>query len=76
MAISATKLRANIYKVLDEALETGEPIEVERNGKVLQIVPPRKRLDLSKLPPPRQIIVGDPEEIVHMDWSEYWKPGA
>ena len=74
MAISATKLRANIYKVLDEAIETGEPVEVERKGVVLQIVPPRKKRDLSKLPKPRKIIVGDPEDIVHMDWSEYWKP--
>lgn len=74
MAISATKLRANIYKVLDEAIASGEPVEVERKGVVLRIVPPRKKRDLSKLPPRRDIIVGDPEDLVHMDWSEYWKP--
>lgn len=73
MKISATKLRANIYKVLDAAIETGEPVEVERKGVVLRIVPPRRKRDLSKVPK-RQCIVGDPEELVHMDWSEHWKP--
>ncbi len=39
MAVSASRLRANVYKLLDQALETGLPIEVERNGKILRITP-------------------------------------
>jgi hypothetical protein len=39
MAVSATQLRQNIYAILDEALATGKPIEIERKGKVLRIVP-------------------------------------
>ncbi len=29
MAMTASKLRENLYKILDEVLATGQPIEVE-----------------------------------------------
>jgi hypothetical protein len=78
MAISATTLRANVYKVLDEVLETGVPVEIERNGQRLRIVPmdgpraPRRRLD--NLTPHPGAIVGDPQDLVEIDWSVYWNP--
>lgn len=36
---NVSALRADIYRVFDRALETGVAIEVERNGRVLRIVP-------------------------------------
>jgi prevent-host-death family protein len=72
LAITATKLRENIYQILDEAIKTGKPVEVVRKGKLLRIVP-EKRLDLSRLKK-RKVYNGDPEEIIGMDWSKYWKP--
>jgi len=39
MAMSASELRQNIYNLLDEVLETGIPLEIERKGKKLRIVP-------------------------------------
>jgi len=71
MKITASKLRENIYNILDEALETGVPVEVERKGRVLKIVPPPRLSKLSKLKK-RNALVGDPESIVHMDWLRYW----
>lgn len=38
MPLTASKLRENIYRVLDQVLETGEPVEIERNGRRLRIV--------------------------------------
>ena len=76
MAITASKLRENIYNILDEVIETGVPVEVTRKGKTLKIVPENvKRIrDLSKLPK-RDCIVGDPDDLVHIDcmseWSEF-----
>ena len=46
--ITATHLRANIYRILDEVLTTGEPIEIVRKGKTLRLVsesPPKRRLE-------------------------------
>jgi len=74
MAMSATQLRANVYKVLDEAIATGQPVEIERKGVVLQLVPPPKKKNIFKFPPEPSCIIGDPEDIVHIDWSEYWNP--
>ena len=39
MKITASKLRENVYNILDHALETGVPVEVERKGRILKIVP-------------------------------------
>ena len=49
MRVTASKLRANIYNILDEALKTGIPVEVVRNGRILKIVPETKPDKLSRL---------------------------
>jgi hypothetical protein len=71
MKITAAKFRENIYSILDQALETGVPVEVIRKGKILKIVPGVQPDKLSRLKK-RKYIVGDPEDIVHMDWLSEW----
>jgi len=70
MKVTASKLRENIYGILDQALE-GVPVEVVRKGKILRIVPDVKPDKLSRLKK-RDCIVGDPDDIVHMDWLSEW----
>jgi antitoxin (DNA-binding transcriptional repressor) of toxin-antitoxin stability system len=74
MSISATRLRADLYRLLDQALETGEPIEIERRGVILRIVPPARTSWVDRLPQREAVIVGDPEAIVQTDWSAHWRP--
>ena len=74
MAITATRLRANVYKVLDEVLATGTPIEVQRKGQRLRIVPVKPRSRLDRLVRRPGYLKGDPESIVHMNWSKEWRP--
>lgn len=73
MVVTASQLRADIYNLLDRVIETGEPIEIERKGKVLRIVPPSDGHWLDRIPR-ENIIIGDPEDLVSMDWSSYWNP--
>ena len=73
MAIKASALRENIYRILDEVLETGLPVEIERRGKILRIAPAETRSKLENLRP-RPYLLTDPEELVHLDWSEEWCP--
>ena len=75
MRLSASRLRQDIYRILDEVLESGVPVEIERHGKVLKIVPPPECSKLGSLRP-RDYMKVDPEELVHMDWSETWRPGS
>ena len=71
---TATALRADLYRVLDEVLATGVPIEIERNGQRLRIAPAVRRDRLKYLRPHPGAIIGDPEDLVHIDWSGEWKP--
>ena len=75
MALKASSLRENIYRILDRVLETGVPLEIERHGKILRMVPakPRNKLDNLKA---RPYLLSDPEELVHLDWSGELRPGA
>lgn len=73
MSISGTKLRQNIYSLLDQVLETGCALEIERKGKKLLIIPEEPVSRLSRLRK-RPTIAGDAEDLVHSDWSGEWKP--
>jgi hypothetical protein len=75
MAITASKLRENVYRVLDQVLATGEPVEIERNGRRLFIVADAPPSRLAKLVRRPDAVVGDPEDLVHLDWSDEWSDG-
>lgn len=72
MPLSATQLRADIDRVLDECLRTGEAVEIVHNGRVLRIVPDRPQVSLESLPRRADVIVGDPDDLVHVDWTDEW----
>lgn len=74
MVVTATELRQNIYRLLDQVLDSGEPLEIERNGRRLRVVPADVPNKLDLLEPHPDFIVGDPENLVHMDWYHEWKP--
>lgn len=74
MPLSASKLRANVYRLLDNVLETGKPLEIERNGKILVIAPKERGSIWDRLPRRQGFIVGDPGELIHVDWSSEWNP--
>jgi hypothetical protein len=67
---TATKLRSDIYQILDRVLETGVPAVIERGGRLLKIVPEDRRFVLVE----RDVLRCDPEELVHLDWSQEWRP--
>lgn len=74
MAMTASELRKNIYQLLDQVLETGVPLEIERKGQTLRIVPEERLSKLDRITGREDFLVGDPDDIIHMDWSQYWKP--
>ncbi len=71
MTISASKLRENVYRILDDVLETGTPVEVKRKGKVIKITAEQRPSKLNRLRK-RPYPLRDPESIVHMDWLQEW----
>lgn len=71
MRITASKLRENIYRILDDAINTGTPVEVVRKGTVVRIVPEKCASKLGRLKK-RRGFKGDPDDIIRMDWSREW----
>ena len=67
MSLTPSKLRENLYTILDQVLETGIPVEIRRRGKVLKIVPAEPRSKLANLER-RPYLRIDPEELIHVDW--------
>ena len=78
MAISVTKLRADLYRVIDGVIKNGTAVEVELRGKRVRIVPAEPADKLSKLQKRPGAIVGDPARLPHArafdepKWRKKW----
>ena len=61
MTITPTQLRANLYKILDQVIETQQPIEILRNGQVLKltIASQKSRRKMANLQAHPGTILGD-----------------
>jgi len=60
-------------EILDKVAETGVPLEIQRKGKRLLVSPVEKKRNLDQLEPHPGFIVGNPDDLVHMDWSSEWE---
>lgn len=74
MSISVTELRANLYRLIDDVIQTGEPLTIERNGHKVVIARSPVESKLARLVSRPDFIKGDPEDLVHLDWSGEWRP--
>jgi prevent-host-death family protein len=68
--ITVTELRGNIYKLLDEVLNTGIPIEINKGGKKLRIMPLGKPNKLQNLVSRPNVIMGNPDDLVDISWEK------
>ena len=74
MTVTPTDFRKNLFKLLDSLLETGKTLEINRNGHIFKVIPPKRTKKLDRLVPHKDAVVGDSDELVEMDWSREWKP--
>jgi dienelactone hydrolase len=68
--ITVTKLRKNIYKLLDDVLNTVISIEINKGGKKLKIMSTENVDKLQNLISKPNIIKGNPDELVDMSWEK------
>lgn len=69
--MTVTALRKQLYQVVDEVLESGVPVEIERNGKTVVITPGEGHSSrLSRLGK-RNGIVGDPDDLAAVTVGEW-----
>ena len=74
MKVSVTKLRENAYTLVDQVLETGQPLTIERRGRKLLLIPEEPVSKFSHLARRPSVIKGDPDDLVDIDWSGEWRP--
>ena len=67
--VTVTELRGNIYNLLEEILETGVPLEINKGGRILRIMPVEPVDKFADLVHKPDVINGDPEELVHIEWE-------
>ena len=63
-------LRANLFQIADAALQSGEPVPLERNGQRLWLVPERTESRIERLPI-LDLIVGDADDLATLNVSEW-----
>jgi prevent-host-death family protein len=68
--VTPTQLRTNIYNLLDEVLKTGLPLEIKKGDKKLRIVPVEEVDKLQNLVTRPDVIQGDPDDLVEIDWMD------
>lgn len=70
--ISVTHLRQDLFNIIDRVLATGQPVEIERHGKRVLIMPEQPESKFARLKK-RTLIKGDaatlPDEKV-WEWDE------
>ena len=72
MPITASTLRQNVYRLLDDVLLTGVPLEIERNGRILRIVPDAPSGRLDRLVPHPEFVVGRLDALAAAGWDAVW----
>jgi hypothetical protein len=74
MKVTPTALRKDLYSLLDRVIDSGETLEIERRGVVLEVRPRRRESRLERLKRnARPVWVGPKEDIFKIDLLEEWR---
>ncbi|MDD3323649.1 MAG: hypothetical protein PHN38_00800 [Sulfurospirillaceae bacterium] len=73
MVVTPSKLRENLYNLLDSVLEKGELIEISRKGQILRIVAQKRPLRFDNIIP-KKITSAEDKDLINVDWEDGWKP--
>jgi len=74
--MNATQFRASLFTVIRRVLSTGEPVDIEWKGQHMQLASRESKSPsgkLARLRPHPEALRGDPDSIVHLDWSSEWQ---
>jgi len=76
MAITASALRQNIFKLLEHISQTGEPLVVTHKGHRLTILSQEKSSDKFSRLAKHSTIQGEAQELADLDMSGTWSGGS
>lgn len=67
--ITVTELRRNIFRLFDEVLNTGVPLEVKKGNQKLRILPIKKKNKLDNLTLRPEVIKENPDDLPDIHWE-------
>ena len=78
MIVSVTKLRKELFKLMDQIAQSGEPVFVERNGIKIKISRDESseisKFDRIKEFQGESVLKCPIEEIENIEWDSVWEP--
>ena len=74
MTMTPTDFKKDLFDLLDTILATGKVLEIERNGHIFKVIPPKRTKKIDRLIAHSDAVIGDSDDFVSMDWSSRWKP--
>lgn len=74
-SISLTELRGKLYQLIDQTIETGIPIEIERKGHILKISLENAPAKMDRLIRRPETIVNKNDDLIYADWMKNWDSG-
>ncbi|MBD2547244.1 type II toxin-antitoxin system Phd/YefM family antitoxin [Planktothricoides raciborskii] len=69
-SVTPTELSKNLDLLLDEILKTGIPLEIDRGGERLRIIPVEKVDKLKNLVHRPDVILGDADDLIDLNWEQ------
>jgi prevent-host-death family protein len=67
--ITITELRSNIYNLLQEVLDTGIPLEINKGGQKLRIAPVQPADKFANMVYRPDVVNGNPDDLVNIEWE-------
>ena len=78
MIVSVTKLRKELFKLMDQIAQSGEPVFVDRNGIRIKISRDESseisKFDRIKEFQGESVLKCPIEEIENIEWDSVWEP--
>lgn len=72
--LTATRLRAELFRTLDQVLATGDPVEIQRPRGSVRIVRDTSTQRLAGLTPHPGTINGNADDLAQLSWEQDWNP--
>lgn len=69
-SISLTELRCKLCQLIDQTIETGIPIEIERKGHILKISLENVPSKIDRLIRRPETILNKNDDLIHADWMK------
>ncbi len=70
--ITLTELRGNLYRLIDQTIETGIPLEIERKGHILKVSLEEAPSKMNRLMSRPQTIADPNDDLISVDWIKNW----